>query len=258
MKWIKLNRSLLNWQYKDEPLTVALLIHLLLNANYSEGYFKGTLLKKGQLKVGRKSLSTKTGLTEQQVRTHMKRLKSVGVITINATKKFSIISIVNWDKYQCTDNQPENQLDNQQTTNRQPTDNQQITTYKKKRRREEEEEEAILSPEKKSGDDVLSILNYFNEVRKSLGKNLGKNRVLGFEAVAGNLKHISARLREKYTIDDLQLVIRHRAFLVEENITPGATWKFYRPQTIFNLERFPDYIVKAKEAEIIQGDEHGI
>lgn len=77
-------------------------------------------IKKWTLVTGRKKLADETGLTEQQIRTSLDKLKSTNEITIKATNSFSVIQIQNWDNYQDqTTNKP---------LNEQPTDNQRITT----------------------------------------------------------------------------------------------------------------------------------
>jgi len=78
-------------------------------------------------------LSEKTGLTFQQVRTALNKLKSTGEITIQTTNRFSLITIVNWALYQNdTDdcNKQHNTPSNKQITNHQQADNKQITTNK--------------------------------------------------------------------------------------------------------------------------------
>jgi hypothetical protein len=128
--WIKLHRKFNDTSFKNRPLVVALFIHLLLNANHEDKKFywnkKEIIIKKGQLLTGRKELSKQTGISPQSIRTAMMILKSTSTITTQPTNKFSIISILNWDRYQ---DQPTSKLTNTSTIN-QPTTNQQLTTNK--------------------------------------------------------------------------------------------------------------------------------
>jgi len=116
--WIKLHRSLLDWGWWDDPNTTRLFLYLLLKANHSDKSWKGTLVKRGQLITGRISLSNKTGLTQQQIRTSLTKLKSTSEITIKTTNKYSLISINNWDNYQ-----QDNQQTTKRVTNKQPASN---------------------------------------------------------------------------------------------------------------------------------------
>ena len=72
-------------------------------------------LQPGQLVTGRAKTAKETGLSEQQIRTANSYLIANQQITIKSTNKFSVITIVNWDTYQATNNeinQQNNQLPN--------------------------------------------------------------------------------------------------------------------------------------------------
>jgi hypothetical protein len=74
-----------------------------------------------------------------QIRTAIDKLDNCGFITKSGTRKYTIITVCNYDLYQQAQDGFDNgcqPTDNQQTTSKQPTDNQQITTtkeYKKER-----------------------------------------------------------------------------------------------------------------------------
>jgi hypothetical protein len=149
--YVKLHRKLLDSAFRDQPLILALLTNLLLMASHREVKFlwngKEQVLLPGQLITGRKTLSKETGISEQTIRTALYALKSTNTITIKSTNRFSLISIVNWKKYQ--DRQPTEQPASQ------PTVNQQLTTYKNEEN------------EKKIGSDHLvneKDINYLLEV----------------------------------------------------------------------------------------------
>ena len=124
--WIKLHRSLLKWEWYDDIPSKVLFLHLLLKANHESSKWHGQLVERGQLIVGRDELAKQTGLTIQQLRTALDKLKSTSQITSKATNKFTVISICNYDKYQ---DQSTSQITSK-ATNEQPTNNQQSTTNK--------------------------------------------------------------------------------------------------------------------------------
>ena len=143
--WIKLHRSLLEWEWYDDINTMRLFVHLILKANHKPKKYKGKNIGSGQVITGRKLLSQETRLTQQQIRTCLSKLKSTNEITIKADGKGSVIQIVNYRKYQqstnkTTSNQPTN---NQPTTNKQPTDNQPITTNKKEKKEKKEKNNEV-------------------------------------------------------------------------------------------------------------------
>lgn len=134
--WIKLYRSMIEWEWYSDINVKVLFLHLLLKANHSDQKWKGIDVKRGQLVTGRKKLSAQTGLSEQSIRTSLDKLKSTNEITIRSTNQNSIITICNYDNYQQKDDI--NQQGNQRSTNDQPTINQQLTTNKNDKKEENE------------------------------------------------------------------------------------------------------------------------
>ena len=123
--FIKLHRSILKWEWWDDANTTRVFLYLLLNANWEDSRFEGHVIPKGSLVVSWKSLSENCGISVQSARTAINHLKSTGEITIKSTNKFSIVSIVNWEKYQGYEEDANKQTNKQ--TNKQLTNNQQTT-----------------------------------------------------------------------------------------------------------------------------------
>ena len=119
--WIKIHRQLLSWEWYDDTNTFRLFMHLLLKANHKDKKYRGKVVKAGSLLTGRELLSAETGLSIQQIRTSISRLKSTNEITIKTSKQGSVIQVVKYAKYQIVTNK---------VTNSQPTANQQLTTNK--------------------------------------------------------------------------------------------------------------------------------
>lgn len=115
--WIKLHRQLLDWEWFDDHNAFRLFMYLILKANHKAKKYKGTTVEVGQLLTGRDILAKETGLSVQQIRTSLKKLKSTNEITIESSKKGTVIQVVNYLKYQ---HQPTEQ----------PKDNQIVTTNK--------------------------------------------------------------------------------------------------------------------------------
>lgn len=133
--YIKLYRKMTEWGWYKDANTMRVFMHLLFTANFKESEYMGVKIYPGQTVVGRKALAETLGISEQSVRTSINHLKSTNEITIKSTNKFSVITVVNWAKYQCDDgedNQQINQQANQQLTNNQPATNH---TIRKKERK---------------------------------------------------------------------------------------------------------------------------
>jgi TusA-related sulfurtransferase len=85
-----------------------------------------------------KSLSRNCGISIQSARTAINHLKSTGEITIKSTNKFSIVTIANWEKYQCYEedaNKQTNNPINKPLTNDQQTTNNNGTKINKDKQR---------------------------------------------------------------------------------------------------------------------------
>ena len=127
--YIKLHRSILKWEWYSDINTQVVFLWLLLNANWEDSRYRGYEVPKGSLIAGRKRIAKELKISERSVRTSLEHLKSTNEITIKSTNKFSVITIVNWEKYQGYEEESTNKLTNKLTNNR-PTSDQQVTTYK--------------------------------------------------------------------------------------------------------------------------------
>jgi len=116
--WIKIHYNLLNWEWYDDINTKTLFLHLLLMANWKDKKWHGILIKRGSFVTSLGKLANQTGLSVQNVRTSLNKLKSTHEITSKTTNKYTYITINNFNDYQETTNKLTN---NQQTTNKQLT-----------------------------------------------------------------------------------------------------------------------------------------
>lgn len=127
--WIKLHRKFLEWEWFNTDYMVKLFIFLLLNSNHKDSTWQGIEIKRGQYLTGLNSLSEKTKISIQTLRTCLKRLEKTKEINMQVTNKYRIITVCNYDSYQdiqeATNKQP-----NKQLTSKQQTTNKQLTTNK--------------------------------------------------------------------------------------------------------------------------------
>ena len=140
MSYIKLDRKLLQWEWKDDPCMVALWIEILLQANYYDQKWHGEEYEKGSFPTSISQLSKNTGLTARQTRTCLNRLKSTNEVTIKTTSRGTKIIVNKWALYQCPDNESDKAndkvLDKRATSTRQTSDNT-IRNIRNKRKKED-------------------------------------------------------------------------------------------------------------------------
>ena len=87
--WIKIHRTMLEWEHFNEPSVVTVFLALLLVAD------------NGQTEIGLGGLAAITGLSKNTIRVALAKLVESGEIKRKAEKgQKTITEIANWDKYQ--------------------------------------------------------------------------------------------------------------------------------------------------------------
>ena len=118
--WIKIYRRFLDWEWYSKSEMVHLFLHLLLKANVEDRRWCGIVIKRGQLITGRGKLIEETGISERTIRTCLQKLQETGEITVEASNRFSLITICNYDSYQERETESVQQTSNQSPTVDQP------------------------------------------------------------------------------------------------------------------------------------------
>jgi len=95
----------MDWGWYSDTNTKSLFLHLLLKANWKDKKFKDFVVKRGQLVTSYKSLREELGLTQDQIRTSLKKLISTKEITKSITSQFTLINIENYCLYQGKDSE---------------------------------------------------------------------------------------------------------------------------------------------------------
>lgn len=140
--YIKIHRKFMCWGWYQNSQAVHLFVHLLLEANHADAEWQGYDVKRGQLITSIGHISIATGISQQSVRTLLKKFEKSGEIIVKSTNKFTLVTICKYDDYQSNEVSVQ-QTNNKQLTNEQQTTNKQLTTNKKNKeelRRKEEEE----------------------------------------------------------------------------------------------------------------------
>ena len=98
--YIKLYRSLLNWEWYDDINTKTVFLHLLLTVNIAKRQWHGITVPCGSRVSSYAVLAKETRLTERQVRTAISHLETTGELTRYKYPNFTVFAINNYDKYQ--------------------------------------------------------------------------------------------------------------------------------------------------------------
>lgn len=99
--FIKIDRQILEWRYHDCYYAFTIWMHILLLANWTDGYFKGNSIKRGELVTSINNLMLVTGIkSDNTIRKWLKVFESEDMISLKSTNRYTHISIVNYDKFQ--------------------------------------------------------------------------------------------------------------------------------------------------------------
>lgn len=161
--WIKIFRELLQWEWFQKAEMVQLFIYLLLKANCVDKQWQGITIKRGQLATSNATMRQDLRLSEQQIRTCIKRLISTGEITYKSTNRYVVITICNYDKYQeigNSTNEQNNEQTNNQSTDEQRAINEQSTTTKEIKNIRSKEYNIIDIKQESGSNDQLSSASH--------------------------------------------------------------------------------------------------
>lgn len=120
--FIKLDRKILDWEWWDDLNTFRLFMTILLMANWEDKKWRGRTIKRGQLWTSISALSLKSGLSIQQTRNSLDKLKSTGELTDISTSAGRLVTVVKYDVYQSVRKKPTNKPTNE-TAEKQQTSN---------------------------------------------------------------------------------------------------------------------------------------
>jgi hypothetical protein len=145
--YVYLFRSFLDWEWYTDANTVRLFLHCLIKANYKDKKWHGITIKRGEFVTSYATLSAETCISIRGIRTALKHLESTGEVTCTKSNKYTIVKVNNYDCYQRSDTQSDNQV----TSNRHATDMQPTTTNKRKKEIKEIKENIYSQPAGEDG-----------------------------------------------------------------------------------------------------------
>ena len=142
--FVKIHRSILDWEWWDDINTFRLFMTILLLANWKEKRWHGKVIPRGSLWTSIDSLARKSGLTQRQTRTALEKLISTNEVTSEATNEGRLITVVNYGLYQDVVAEATNEMTNETAGKRQASD-------KRQGKRATTTEEYIRSKKNKKG-----------------------------------------------------------------------------------------------------------
>lgn len=174
---MKLSREkMFDWRWLNNQTKFYVFFRLLLMANFNDKPCELITIRRGQLMFSYESLSATLGVSVQTLRTTLRDLQKTNEINIQSTRRYSVLTICDYDSWQGDENET-----NIKSTYNQHTDNKQITLSEERNKEIKEENTNVLK--KKCPETDLE--QAFETFRRKYKKYGGSAR--GFETEFTNL-----------------------------------------------------------------------
>lgn len=132
--FVKIWRCIDDWAWSCDPIVLGVFVRMVMMANWKDKQWQGITVKRGQFVSSRHKLAELFGLSDQQMRTVLFKLKSTGEATSTSTSKYTLYTIENYDKFQNDAhaiNQQSNQQSNQPSTTTKEVKNKEVKKTKR-------------------------------------------------------------------------------------------------------------------------------
>lgn len=146
--FVKIYRSLLDWEWLGDANTSRVFIYLLLRANWKPNRWRGIEIKRGETLETSEGIARVLNMSRQSVRTAIFHLKSTGEITTKLTRYGMLVNIVKYAEFQGEENPINHEINheiNQESTRNQPGTNHEVTTLEEGKERKNSKKERIES-----------------------------------------------------------------------------------------------------------------
>lgn len=144
--FVKIHRQLVSWGWYQDHVVKDLFLHLILTANFREQEWMGRTIGPGQVVTSYAHLARDLGFSVKQIRTALEKLKRTGEVASEATNRYTIVTIVNWEKYQLTEEETASERASREASEGQTEGNQEANEGQqlKKGKNEKKEKKEIV------------------------------------------------------------------------------------------------------------------
>lgn len=164
--YIKVHRSILDWEWFTSGSVLRVWIYLLMKANWADGRFRGEEVPRGSLITSYTRIAEGTGLSRSSVIRAIAKLKKTGEIKVRNKSRYSHIFVTRYDEYQDdwykndTDSDTDRDTDKQGYWYKNDTDSDTQYKNKKKNIKEGKKGRSILPPTLDEVREYVKVNNY--------------------------------------------------------------------------------------------------
>lgn len=238
--YVKIPRDIETTPICDDPYIFRIYMHCLLNANHKDNKYKDIVIEKGSFITSYRAMSKKLKLDIKTIRKYLNQLEQMKCIALSSDYMGTKIKVINYDsltKLEVCEEIP-HQSDKvceeiphqsnkvceeipREVCDQIPTNNNDINKN-------------IYSRAKHDNysSEIKTIVDYLNEKTGKKYKPSSKT----------TRKHITARLKEGYTLEDFKKVIDNKC---EDWLNDPTMNQYLRPETLFG-NKFEGYLNQNK------------
>lgn len=174
--FVKLSRSILDWEWYDHPDVFRIYIHLLIKANYAPAKWRGIEIFEGEHITSINKLSKELLMSEFKVRESLLKLKNTSYIDVTTTNKFTRLKLIKSVVYNNSSDINHKQI-SYPSTNKTQSNQEQTTTNKKNKEKKEIEErkeffknEIFKFSNEYPNDHLIKFYNYWSTENRHTGR----------------------------------------------------------------------------------------
>jgi len=174
--YIRLYRSLEDWEWIDDPVMFYFWGRILLMANWEDRRWHGKVIQRGSFVTTIASLASKLRLSVKQVRTCLDRLKKGKEISVCTANNYTHVTICKYDDYQClgaNEGQMKGKCEGKERATTKEvynTSDTKVSSYSIQEENNKKEEDTIVSSQKEPSDFDFVLKLWNDSARRSVPK----------------------------------------------------------------------------------------
>ena len=170
--WIKIHRSIEEWEWESNPLMYYFWVRLLVRVNHEDKEWQGETIPRGSMVTSLSKMSSEFHLSVKQIRVFLERLTKGKQLVVKTTNKWTKITICKYDDYQVV-GQAEGQTKGKQMGTKR-------ATTKEEKKKEDINISLVNAPAYTREEEVKDDWRFISSVRRSLLGN-DKNRIAEYK-----------------------------------------------------------------------------
>lgn len=98
--WIKKHRSVFDWGWFSDDAVYRFFDCCIMDANLEDREFLGNIIKRGSFATSYDSMAERYKMSKNKIRRCIRCLTATGELQVKSTSKYTVITIMNFEKYQ--------------------------------------------------------------------------------------------------------------------------------------------------------------